>query len=79
MARVAGFHQDSQRVPGRGLGHHSGPTVAYTECYGGGRLVEASEEVADLMTVVGMLRAAALPPRDSLAFMTEIRRDLDDR
>ena len=21
MARVAGFHQDSQRVPGRGLGH----------------------------------------------------------
>ena len=58
---------------------HSGPTVAYTECYGGGRLVEASDEVADLMTVVGMLRAAALPPRDSLAFMTEIRRDLDDR
>jgi len=58
---------------------HSGPTVAYTECYGGGRLVEASDEVADLMTVVGMLRAAALPPRDSLAFMKQIRRDLDDR
>lgn len=58
---------------------HSGPAVAYTECYGGGRLVEASDEVADLMTVVGMLRAAALPPRDSLAFMTQIGRDLDDR
>ena len=58
---------------------HGGPTVAYTECYGGGRLVEASDEVADLMTVVGMLRAAALPPRDSLAFMKQIRRDLDDR
>jgi Domain of unknown function (DUF5753) len=58
---------------------HSGPTVGYTECYGGGRLVEASDDVADLMTVVGMLRAAALPPRDSLAFMKQIRRDLDDR
>ena len=57
----------------------TGPTVAYTECYGGGRIVEASDEVADLMTVVGMLRAAALPPRDSLAFMKQIRRDLDDR
>jgi len=53
--------------------------VAYTECYGGGRLVEASDDVADLMTVVGMLRAAALPPRDSLAFTKQIRRDLDDR
>lgn len=58
---------------------HRGPTVAYTECYGGGRLVEAIDEVADLMTVVGMLRAAALPPRDSLAFMKQIRSDLDDR
>lgn len=56
-----------------------GPAVAYTECYGGGRIVEASDDVADLMTVVGMLRAAALPPRDSLAFMKQIRRDLDDR
>ena len=55
------------------------PAVAYTECYGGGRIVEAGDEVADLMTVVGMLRAAALPPRDSLAFMRQIRRELDDR
>lgn len=54
----------------------STPTVAYTECYGGGRIVEAYDEVADLMTVVGMLRAAALSPRDSVAFMKEIRREL---
>lgn len=54
----------------------STPTVAYTECYGGGRIVEAYDEVADLMTVVGMLRAAALSPRDSVAFMKEIGREL---
>jgi transcriptional regulator with XRE-family HTH domain len=55
----------------------SAPMVAYTECYGGGRLVEASDEVADLLTVVGMLRAAALPRRDSAALMQHIRSDLD--
>lgn len=54
------------------------PMVAYTECYGGGRLVEAADDVADLMTVLGMLRAAALPRRDSVALMKQIRRDLDD-
>jgi len=54
-----------------------GPTVAYTECYGGGRLVEAQDEVADLTTVMGILRAAALSPRESLHLMRAIRRDLD--
>jgi transcriptional regulator with XRE-family HTH domain len=53
------------------------PVVAYTECIGGGRLIEDQEEVSDLTTVMGMLRAAALPPRDSLALMRAIRRDLD--
>lgn len=54
-----------------------GPAVAYTECYGGGRLVEAQDEVAGLTMVMGMLRAAALSPRDSLHLMRAIRRDLD--
>jgi transcriptional regulator with XRE-family HTH domain len=54
------------------------PAVGYTECYAGGRIVEDGEEVADLLTVLGMLRAAALSPRDSLALMKEIRRELDD-
>jgi hypothetical protein len=40
--------------------------------------VEDGEEVADLSTVLAMLRAAALSPRDSLALMKQIRRELDD-
>jgi transcriptional regulator with XRE-family HTH domain len=54
-----------------------GPAVAYTECFGGGRLIEGQDEVADLTLVMGMLRAAALPPQDSLRLMRAIRRDLD--
>lgn len=56
----------------------SAPAVGYTECYAGGRIVEDSEEIADLFTVLAMLRAAALSPRDSLAFMKHIRSELDD-
>lgn len=55
----------------------SAPAVGYTECYAGGRIVEDDEEVADLLTVLGMLRAAALSPRDSLTLVKEIRRQLD--
>jgi transcriptional regulator with XRE-family HTH domain len=51
--------------------------VAYTECFGGGRLIEDSQEVSDLATVMGMLRAAALSPWDSVALMRTIRRDLE--
>ena len=51
-------------------------TVAYTECVGGGRLIENQREVSDLATVVGALKASALSPRDSLALMRTIRRDL---
>jgi transcriptional regulator with XRE-family HTH domain len=54
-----------------------GPVVAYAECFGGGRLIEGEDEVADLTMVMGMLRAAALSPRDSLHLMRAIRRDLD--
>jgi len=53
------------------------PVVAYTECFGGGRLVEDSQEISDLTTVMGMLRAAALSPWDSAALMRTIRRDLE--
>jgi hypothetical protein len=54
-----------------------GPAVAYTECYDGGRLIEGQDEVADLILVMGMLRAAALSPQESLHLMREIGRDLD--
>jgi hypothetical protein len=53
------------------------PIAAYTECIGGGRLVEDQQEVSDLTTVMGMLRAAALPPWDSVALMRTIRRDFE--
>lgn len=54
-----------------------GPAVAYTECYGGGRLIEGQDEVTHLTVVMGMLHVAALSPRESLHLMRGIRRDLD--
>lgn len=53
------------------------PQMAYTECIGGGRLIQDSQEVSDLTTVMGMLRASALSPRDSVALTRAIRRELD--
>ncbi len=53
------------------------PDVAYSECFGGARLIHDPAEISDLTTVMGMLRAAALSPRDSVALMRQIRRDLD--
>lgn len=42
-------------------------SVAYTECNGGGMIAESQEDVADLMTTLNMVRAASLPPRESMA------------
>jgi transcriptional regulator with XRE-family HTH domain len=52
------------------------PPVAYCETFGGARLIEDQQEVSDLATVMGMLRAAALSLWDSVALMRTIRRDL---
>jgi len=54
------------------------PTVCYTECYSGGRIVEAHAEVVDLTMVMSLLRAAALPPRESLEVIRQIRREIND-
>jgi transcriptional regulator with XRE-family HTH domain len=54
------------------------PSVCYTECYSGGRIVEGHAEVADLMRIVNLLRASALPPHESLQLIRQIRRDLDN-
>lgn len=54
-------------------------TVAYTECYGGGRIVEARDEVAGLMTVVSMLRASALSREASRELMRKIRSEIGDQ
>ena len=53
------------------------PLTGYSECFGGARLIDDGAEVSDLTTVIGMLRAAALPPRDSGAFIRQIRREHD--
>ncbi len=49
------------------------PTVAYTECYGGGRIVEDRQEVGDLGTVVSLIRSCAMSPADSLELIREIQ------
>ena len=51
------------------------PATCYTECYGGGRIVEARDEVARLTTVVNMVRASALPPEESAELMQQIRNE----
>lgn len=55
------------------------PAVCYTECYSGGRIVEAHAEVAELMTVMSLLRASALPPRESLELIRRIRSEIDEQ
>ena len=52
------------------------PSVGYTECHRGGRIVEAQTEVADLMVILSMLRAAALPVRESTALIRDVRSEL---
>lgn len=53
------------------------PAVCYTECYAGGRIVEVPAEVAELMTVMSLLRASALPPHESLDLVRQIRSEID--
>lgn len=55
------------------------PSVAYTECYGGGRIVEDRHEVGDLLMVVGLIRSNALSPADSVELVREIRSRIDDQ
>jgi transcriptional regulator with XRE-family HTH domain len=54
------------------------PTVCYTECYAGGRVVEARDEVDNLVTVLGLIRASALSPLQSLSLIHQIRSEIDE-
>jgi hypothetical protein len=54
-------------------------TVCYTECYSGGRIVEGREEVVALVTVISMLRASALSPRESRELIRQIRSQINDQ
>jgi hypothetical protein len=55
------------------------PTVCYTECHRGGRLVDDPGEVADMMMTLNMIRASALPLRDSLNMIRRIRTEIHSR
>jgi len=55
------------------------PAVCYTECYSGGRIVEGHAEAAELTTVMSMLRASALPPRESRELIRRIRSEIDEQ
>jgi transcriptional regulator with XRE-family HTH domain len=56
-----------------------GPTACYTECYGGGRVVEAPDDVVDLVVAVNMIRASALSPGESVELVRKIRSEIYDR
>jgi transcriptional regulator with XRE-family HTH domain len=53
------------------------PTVVYTECNRGGRVIEDLAEVAEMVTKLNMIRASALPPRASVELMRKIRSEID--
>ena len=53
-------------------------SVAYAECNSGGMIVEATGQVAELMTTINLIRAVALPPRESMDLIVQVRSDLDD-
>ncbi len=52
------------------------PSVGYTECHRGGRIVEAQTEIADLFVILSLLRGAALSARESAALIRNVRSDL---
>jgi transcriptional regulator with XRE-family HTH domain len=55
-----------------------GKSSAYSECKGGGRIVEAHEEVAELVTSMSLIRVAALSPDESRALLQEIRQEINE-
>lgn len=54
------------------------PSVCYAECHGGGRIAEEREEVAQLMTVINLIRASALSARDSRELIRQARDEIGD-
>jgi hypothetical protein len=56
--------------------HSENRSVGYAECYDGGRIIAADDDVADLLTTVNLLRASSLPARESAALMCETRSEM---
>lgn len=49
------------------------PSSVYTECNGGGMIVEQASQVAEFVTSMNLIRAAALSPRESREYLITIR------
>jgi hypothetical protein len=41
-------------------------------------IIESPGQVAELMTTMNMIRAVALPPRESMNLLTQIRNEIGD-
>jgi transcriptional regulator with XRE-family HTH domain len=54
----------------------SAPSSGYTECKGGGMIVEQPEQVSGLVTSMSLIRAAALSPRESREYIVKIRDEI---
>jgi transcriptional regulator with XRE-family HTH domain len=52
------------------------PSSGYTECKGGGMIVEQPEQVTGLVTSMNLIRAAALSPRESGKYIVKIRDEI---
>lgn len=52
---------------------NSHPPVAYAEGYGGGRVIEAPEEVDAAITALNVIKSCALSPKDSIALLHKHR------
>jgi transcriptional regulator with XRE-family HTH domain len=52
------------------------PSSGYTECKGGGMIVEQPEQVTGLVTSMNLIRAAALSPRESVKYIVKIRDEI---
>lgn len=52
------------------------PSTGYTECNGGGMIVEQPEQVVSLVTTMSLIRAAALSPRESRSYIAKIRDEI---
>jgi hypothetical protein len=53
------------------------PSAGYTECNGGGMIVEQPDQVAGLMTSMSLIRAASLSPGDSRDLLRKIRDEIE--
>ena len=52
------------------------PSSGYTECNGGGMIIEQAEQVAELMTTMNLIRAAALSPRESRYYIVKAENEI---